>query len=133
MAVYVTDTHPLLWFTSGKHRKLSPRALRAFRNAKAGKSLIHIPLPVLWEAILLLRRGRIRLETSFEVWSSAVTALPGFDLAPMDLGTLIETQRFPVNEDPFDAAIVATARLLEFPLITADSSITDSNAVEIYW
>ena len=97
MAVYVTDTHPLLWFTSGKHRKLSPRALRAFRNAKAGKSLIHIPLPVLWEVILLLRRGRIRLETSFEVWSSAITALPGFDLAPMDLVTLIETQRFHVK------------------------------------
>jgi PIN domain nuclease of toxin-antitoxin system len=64
---------------------------------------------------------------------TANASVARWGLAPMDLLTLIETQRFHVNEDPFDAAIVATARLLEFPLITAEASITDSNVVEIYW
>jgi PIN domain nuclease of toxin-antitoxin system len=37
------------------------------------------------------------------------------------------------HEDPFDAAIVATAVEFEIPLITKDVAITESNLVEICW
>jgi PIN domain nuclease of toxin-antitoxin system len=38
-----------------------------------------------------------------------------------------------VLPDPFDGAIVATARTLELPLISRDSAVTDARVVEVIW
>ena len=40
---YVTDTHPLVWYAAGKHRKLSRKALRVFNAAARDEALIYVP------------------------------------------------------------------------------------------
>jgi predicted nucleic acid-binding protein len=57
----VTDTHVLVWYTSGQLRRLSRRARRAFAEAEAGRSTIRVPTIVLMEVILLEERGRLRV------------------------------------------------------------------------
>ena len=133
MSLYVTDTHPLVWYTTETYRKLSPKALRAFQRASRGEVLIWVPAMVIWEAGLLQRIRRVRLKPSFRDWAEALVTQRGFALAPMDLDTVQSSLEFEPNSDLFDVSIVATARQKELPLITKDGAITESGAVEIFW
>ena len=45
VAIYVTDTHPLIWYSSGAYRKLSPKARRLFDRASHLEVLIWIMAP----------------------------------------------------------------------------------------
>ena len=86
MAVYVTDTHPLLWYSTETYRKLSPKALRIFQKASRGEALIWIPAMVVWEAGLLEKIRRIQFRPSFSKWIDALAAQPGFAFAPLEFG-----------------------------------------------
>lgn len=44
-----------------------------------------------------------------------------------------EARNYGFNDDIFDAAIVATAKVKDVPLITRDTAIIASGLVEIYW
>lgn len=133
MAVQVTDTHPLLWYASGQHRKLSPRALRSFEAADQDRGLIYVPAVALWETTLLAKRGRIALQSPFREWAERLFHKRGFDIAPLKVSVIDATLALRFNDDPFDAAIVATALSLELPLITADDAIRRANVVETVW
>lgn len=74
MSVYVTDTHPLIWFATGKHKELSRRALQAFNAASRGEALIYLPPFVLWEIAVLLKVGRIALRENFGDWTDSLAA-----------------------------------------------------------
>jgi len=43
VSAYVTDTHPLVWYAAGKHRKLSRKALRVFNAAARDEALVYVP------------------------------------------------------------------------------------------
>lgn len=61
MSVYVTDTHPLIWYAANEKAKLSRKALRIFERAWANQAFIYVPVPVLWEIALLIKAGQIKL------------------------------------------------------------------------
>jgi PIN domain nuclease of toxin-antitoxin system len=65
VSVYVTDTHPLVWYATGKHRQLSHKVLRAFHAASGAAALIYVPVFVLWEIAMLLKVGRIALQEPY--------------------------------------------------------------------
>lgn len=75
----------------------------------------------------------IKLNESYEDWVEALLKLPCFDNVPLDEKVIVEARKYTFNRDVFDAAIVATARLKDLPLITKDQAITDSGVVEVYW
>ena len=133
MAVYVTDTHPLLWYASGHHVKLSKKALRIFNEVARDRALIYVPAVVLWEIALLNKSRRIQLREPFDQWAVALLARRGFDLAPLDLQVVAEAINLTFNDDPFDAVIVATAKIKDLSLITKDVGITDAQVVEVAW
>ncbi len=66
MSLYVTDTHPLIWYKSGKHSALSGKVLSVFERAEKAETLVYIPAVVFWEIALLNKTGRIKLAESFE-------------------------------------------------------------------
>jgi len=132
VSVYVTDTHPLIWYASDTHRQLSRKALRVFNSASRAESLIYIPVFVLWEIAMLLRIGRISLREPYPVWVENLSSQRGFALPPLDVRVLSEAYSYPFA-DPFDSVITATAQVMDLPLITRDSVISDSELVEIYW
>ena len=133
MAVYVTDTHTLIWYTAGKHANLSPRVVKLFNAAFANTALIVIPSPVFLEISILVEHGRIKLRESFHHWASALVARRGIDLAALDLDVIAEAHRLTFHGDPFDRTIVATAKIMDLPLITKDRIIVDANLVDVVW
>ena len=133
MPAYVTDTHPLLWYSTDSLRKLSRKALRVFERASRGDVLIWVPAMAIWEGALVHRLGRIRFKQSYPDWAEALIAQPGFALAPMDFDVLRLSWEFQPNSDLFDISIVATARIKAVPLITKDEAIIESEAVEVLW
>lgn len=133
MSVFVTDTHPVIWFFGGKHGNLSKAALKAFTEAEDGNGFIYIPSVVLWEAAILERKGRIKLVGGFPRWVETVLKNSGFGIAPLDAAVINSAVGYNFNNDPFDNVIVVTADELSVPLITKDAAITDSNLVENHW
>jgi len=131
--MFVTDTHSLIWYFNGKHTSLSPKVIAAFQKAENAEIVIYIPSVVLWEIALLEKRGRIVLKDGFEKWSRKIFSKTGFAIANLETEIIARSVGYNFNEDPFDAAIVATAVEFEIPLITKDVAITESNLVEIYW
>jgi PIN domain nuclease of toxin-antitoxin system len=134
VSAFVTDTHPLIWYTSGKHSRLSKRAVRFFDQAFAERALLVIPAPVLWEIALLIEHGKVKTAREpFEHWAASLTSRKGVDLVSLDLDVIAEAHRLTFHGDPFDRTIVATARLMNLPLITKDEIIVNSRLVEIAW
>jgi PIN domain nuclease of toxin-antitoxin system len=132
VSVYVTDTHPLIWYASGKLSKLSRKALNAFNAASRGDALIYVPGFVLWEIALLLKIGRISLQESYRDWAEHLVAQPGFDTAPFTVDVTSEAYNYPFD-DPFDSVITATAKVMDLALITRDQDISDSGLIDILW
>lgn len=133
MSVYVTDTHPLIWYAANQKAKLSKKALRVFEKAWANQAFIYVPPLVLWEIALLIKAGQIRLPQPFAQWAAALDIQPGFGVALLDAAVLETSLNVRINGDPFDEVIVATALTLDLPLITKDAAITDSQLVEVVW
>ena len=132
MSVYVTDTHPLGWYATGKHRQLSPKVRRAFHAASSAEALIYVPVFVLWEIAMLLKVGRIALQEPYSDWAEHLLAQPGFALAAVDGRMLAEAYCYPFP-DPFDSVITATAKVMDLPLMTNDAEINASQLSDVYW
>lgn len=133
MSLYVTDTHPLIWYESGKHSALSAKVLSVFRQAEKSEVLIYIPAVAFWEIALLNKTGKIKIAESFERWSAKLLSKNGFAMTHLETEIVAEAVAYNFNNDPFDSVIVATASRLDLPLITKDTAITNSNLVEIFW
>lgn len=132
MSLYVTDTHPLVWYATGEHRQLSKKALRAFNAASQEEALIYVPAFVLWEVAMLLKVGRIALGEDYRDWAEHLIAQRGFGLADFSVEVATEAYYYPFP-DPFDGVIAATAKVMDLPLITKDWEIGESRLVEVYW
>jgi len=59
--MFVTDTHPLIWYSTGNHSPLSRRVTTAFQKAETAEALIYVPAVVFWEIALLENLGKIKL------------------------------------------------------------------------
>ena len=131
--VLVTDTHPLVWYVTEQHRKLSRRVRSVFDKAVSGDAVVWIPAVVLWECSLLIRAGRIKEVKSLDRLLPDrfdAQALVVFDLTQEDVVT---AHRLSFTEDPFDTMIVAMAMRKDCPLITKDEVITTSKVCDTYW
>jgi PIN domain nuclease of toxin-antitoxin system len=119
------DTHVLIWVI-GNLPRLGKRARRAVDRATSGEGAL-ISAIVPWEISMGVERGKLRLGKSAEEWLAGVLALPGIRLTPLEPGIGIAAARLPrlFMSDPADQIIVATARHLSLPLVTADHKILD--------
>ena len=132
MSLYVTDTNALIYYAANRSH-LTKRALAAFESASQSQALIYIPAPALWEVSNLEKAGHISLRMPFQQWLNELLAQPGFDVVPLNAEIIAEARNYGFIDDIFDAAIVATAKVKDVPLITRDMAIVVSGIVEIYW
>jgi len=132
VSLYVTDTHPLVWYATGKHGRLSKRVLHDFIAAERGETLIYVPPFVLWEIALLLKVGRLAVHEEYGDWAERLIARRGFELTIFNIAVATEAYYYPFN-DPFDGVITATAKVMDLPLITKDLEIIQSQLVDIHW
>lgn len=45
--MFVTDTHPFVWYATGKHTQLSRKVISELEKADKSESLIYIPAVVI--------------------------------------------------------------------------------------
>jgi PIN domain nuclease of toxin-antitoxin system len=126
---YVFDTHALIGYAQA--RRLGRAAARAIREIDGGRAAAWIPAVVPVELALLQERGRTVVGVA--ELEATLARNPAIRLLPLDLAQAREFALLPTFRDPFDRMIVAAARSVPAPLITADGHITDSGLVEVVW
>jgi PIN domain nuclease of toxin-antitoxin system len=131
--IYVTDTHPLVFWSSNRRRRLGNRARRILQETEQGKHSIIVPIVVLEEINRLVERKIVRLDVAFRRWAEELERSPNFQVQAYTLEILMESVSLAAIRDPADRAIVATARQLRCPLITADELIRDGDWVDTVW
>lgn len=118
----VLDTHVWIWWV---HADPSlPSAYFPILSA-AGANNIGVSAISLWEVAILAARGRVTLSSPIEQWFDDALAKSGVELLPLTPAIAAESCRLPgsFHRDPADQIIVATARTLDVPLMTADGRI----------
>lgn len=119
----VADTHVLIWAVEGD-RRLGLAARGAVEAAAQADSLTVAAITP-WEIAMLAQKGRLALGREVGAWIDAALALPGVRLAPLLPAIAVDSVRLPgdMHADPADRMIVATARHLGLPLLTADGTL----------
>ncbi len=122
------DTHIWLWSLLAPER-LHPDVKEALGAPDA--QLWLSPISV-WEALTLAGRGRLQLDPDPTSWvERALTAAP-VEHAPVTMEVAIATAAVSLaHRDPADRLLVATARVFDLTLVTADRRLIDAQDVAI--
>jgi PIN domain nuclease of toxin-antitoxin system len=123
MSALVIDTHVLVWLLEGA-AQLGTNARNALNKAALVNAL-YVSAITPWEISMLVSKGRLTLKRDVGEWLLSAFALPGIRLEPLSVGVSVASTRLPgeINNDPADRIIVATARHLGVPLVTADEDL----------
>ena len=128
--IYTADTHSIIWFLT-KDRKLGYEALKAFRSADEGKSLVIIPSIVLAEIIYIIEFKGVNIQ--FSDITKKFEESMNYIIYNLNLEVLMEMEKYKKLKDIHDRIIVATANLCKSKLITNDTEINKSEYVETVW
>jgi PIN domain nuclease of toxin-antitoxin system len=130
----ILDTHVLLWWASGSD-SLSVAANKVIRGTLTTGSEIIISSISAWEISMLISKGRLILSMDIESWLDEVAQIDGVRFVPVDNEIGIKSTALPgeFHKDPADRMIVATARKLAIPLVTADEKIIQYEFVKTIW
>jgi len=132
--VIVLDTHTLLWWASGDKEQLSGAATQAI-EAELNGGQIRVSSISAWELAMLVAKGRIALSMDIAEWLSVVKQIEAVSFVPVDNDIAVKSVELPgtFHKDPADRIIVATARKLAAPLVTADDKIRGYPHVRALW
>ncbi len=110
----VLDTHAWVWACGGDKRC-------GFLADYDGRCTL--PAIALWEVSMLAEKGRLGLSPSVTEWIEENTRPPVF-IQPLTVAIATLSARLQdFHGDPADRMIVATALVLQQPLVTADGEI----------
>ncbi|MEX0827677.1 MAG: type II toxin-antitoxin system VapC family toxin [Haliea sp.] len=129
------DTHTLVWWVNGDGQ-LSAKARRAIQtelaSAEGGVLISSISA---WEIAMLVKADRLTLTMGVDDWLETVASIEGVKFVPVNNDVSVESTRLPgdFHKDPADRMIVALARHLNAPLVTADAKIHDYKHVKSIW
>ena len=131
------DTHVLIWWVNGDLSRLSKAALSAINlhNQSNQKQQLLVSAISCWEVAMLLKRGRLSLSMDSEKWFNLISAIPAIKFLPLQPRVAINAIRLPepFHADPADRFLVAQARQLNLPLVSADARIRKYAHVQSIW
>jgi PIN domain nuclease of toxin-antitoxin system len=80
-----------------------------------------------WEVAKLVEQGRLTLPCPVFDWLQQAISYPGVRLIDLSPRICVESTQLPgeFHRDPADQIIVATARILDAPLVTMDRKILE--------
>jgi PIN domain nuclease of toxin-antitoxin system len=129
----VADSHAIVWYVQGS-RRLSEKAADTLRDAEASEGIV------------------LSTATLIDLWyvTQTTQGISSNDLSVLSqrLGMSARMRWEPITEeiaaesnaigrsvlpDPWDRLIVATARVLQVPLVTKDEGIRVARLVETIW
>ena len=116
------DTHAWVWWVHGDARlsEEQRKMLDACIVEGIGVSIVSC-----WEVAKLVEYGRLKLPQDVAEWLGVALVYPGLRLLDLTPAIVVESTRLPqpFHKDPADQIIVATARIHDYPLATADDKI----------
>ncbi|MCC6196896.1 MAG: type II toxin-antitoxin system VapC family toxin [Burkholderiales bacterium] len=122
------DTHVWLWSILAP-AKLPRRAKSAIN--RSSNELWLSPISV-WELLVLVERGRLRIEAEPRRWIEQALARTPAQEAQINFEVALRSREvLPMHADPADRILVATALVNGFTLVTADQSLIDARPCAI--
>lgn len=127
------DTHIWLWWLTDADR-VSDKERSALGGMAEREEPPFVAAISLWEAQMLVSRGRVTPLDPFERWMRRISAADVVRVIPLDADIVIALHALPVSfhGDPADRLIVATARAHGLPLATRDARIRRSRLVTLW-
>lgn len=135
------DPQALIRWAAGDRLRLSAAALAAIdqeiesASPPDGSSGLLVSAISGWEVAMLVNRGRLTLSLDVERWLALLASHPAVRLLPLDPAVAVAATRLPepFHADPADRFLVAQARELRVPLLSADSKIRSYGHVRSLW
>jgi len=128
--VILLDTHIWVWWVQGDKRLTSQcqELIQAHKNSGLGISLYSC-----WEVAKLVEYSRLDLPCELEEWFEIALAYPGVQCLEITLPIIVASTRLTgFHKDPADQLIVATAKVLDLPLLTVDQKILSYRGVKTF-
>ncbi len=114
------DTHIWLWSL------LEPERLAATVSSAllADDARLWLSPLSVWEASLLIERGRLRVDVPAEKWIRQALEQAPFEEAPVTREVALASRRLATrHQDPVDRFLAATSQVYELTLVTADEHL----------
>jgi PIN domain nuclease of toxin-antitoxin system len=122
------DTHIWVWSALDRAR-LSSRLIAALENPN--NELWLSPLS-LWEVQTLCQKNRLMLNPNPQAWIANTLDAAPMREAPITYQVAQETARIQLPQrDPVDRFLVATARVFDLTLVTADENLLKARQVAV--
>jgi PIN domain nuclease of toxin-antitoxin system len=139
--VILLDTHVVIWWANGDRQRLSANALAAIdreiesAGQPGGSPGLLVSAISCWEMAMLVNRGRLALSLDVKRWLALLASHPAVRLLALDPAVAVSATRLPepFHGDPADRFLVAQARELGIPLLSADSKILSYGHVHSLW
>jgi PIN domain nuclease of toxin-antitoxin system len=130
----VLDTHALIWWAD-EDARLAPKAKAAIDDMLVAGGKVLVSAITAWEIAMLVQRGRLVLAMNIEEWLRALESIKGVSFVPITPQVAVQSVNLPgqFHQDPADRIIVALARALNAPLVTADEKIQRYAHVRWLW
>jgi len=124
MRPFLLDTCAAIWIS--QNDSLTEEADRALREADTIAGAVVVSPITAWEIGVLVARGRIALARDPAGWFQALIDA-GIELAPMPPAILVASSFLPGSalRDPADRILAATARAMNYRLMTRDERLLD--------
>jgi PIN domain nuclease of toxin-antitoxin system len=126
----IIDTHIWIWWVTNAQR-LNKEHRTFLEKQKIGE--IALNCISCWEVAKSVEVGKLQMNVPLEQWLNEAVNSYNISLLPLDIPTVVESTRLPGNfhKDPADQLIVASARILDIPLLTEDSKILNYPFVKL--
>jgi PIN domain nuclease of toxin-antitoxin system len=120
--VIVLDTHIWVWWVHGEARLSERQRSHLQENESPG---LGVSIISCWEDAKLVEYGRLNLPCSISNWLDQALTYPGVQLLDLTPPIVVDSTQLPgtFHRDPADQLIVATARIHDCELVTADAKI----------
>ena len=128
------DTHVLIWWLSDKGQ-LPTKIRRLIDRESRQLASLYVSSISIWEISMLVSRGRLALRVNLDDWIAQVEKVPAIEFIPIDnrIALLATQLPEPIHKDPADRMIIATAKEMAIPLVSADVKIRTYQHVETIW
>lgn len=116
------DTHIWVWYLTGSFMLGEHQKRIIAGNVAHG---LAVSLISYWEVAKLVEVQRIRFSQPVEEWLNTAFSHPNIQTINLTTRIIVESTHLPqpFHRDPADQIIVATARVLDIPLLTIDGKI----------
>lgn len=118
----ILDTHVWVWWVSQDRRLTEAYRAALAQHQPEGLGVSAISC---WEIAKLVEVGRLRLSIPVLSWVEQALSQPGVRLLDLTPRIAVASAELPApfHRDPADQILVATARVFDAPLLTADEKL----------